>query len=108
MKLQEFRTRLEDFEERVARELLHHCAGRSQSLQIASIYSDFRDICVPDAYRDINREIDQTPDWRAGRFLKEIWETGQMYTTDEMSREIGLGPIEPHLLTAGFREGLSL
>jgi len=44
----------------------------------------------------------------AGRFLKEIWETGQLYTADELSREIGLGPLEPQILTAALREGLSL
>ena len=27
----------------------------------------------------------------AGRFLKEIWETGQLYSVDELCREIGLG-----------------
>jgi len=30
---------------------------------------------------------------RAGDFLKEIWETGDRYTADQMANEIGIGPI---------------
>ena len=30
---------------------------------------------------------------RAGSFLKEIWETGDRYTADEMAAQIGIGPI---------------
>jgi hypothetical protein len=30
---------------------------------------------------------------RAGSFLKEVWETGDLYTADEMADQIGLGPI---------------
>jgi hypothetical protein len=30
---------------------------------------------------------------RAGYFLKEIWETGDRYTADEMATQIGIGPI---------------
>jgi hypothetical protein len=30
---------------------------------------------------------------KAGDFLKEIWETGDRYTADEMADQIGLGPI---------------
>jgi oligoendopeptidase F len=30
---------------------------------------------------------------RAGSFLKEIWETGDRYTADEMASQIGIGPI---------------
>ena len=30
---------------------------------------------------------------RAGDFLKEIWETGDRYTADEMATQIGIGPI---------------
>jgi oligoendopeptidase F len=31
---------------------------------------------------------------RAGDFLKQIWETGDRYTADEMAAQIGIGPIE--------------
>jgi len=34
----------------------------------------------------------------AGKFLKEIWETGQSYSADELSREIGLGPLDLQVL----------
>ena len=37
----------------------------------------------------------------AGKFLKEIWETGQFYSADELSREIGLGPLDPQVLSGG-------
>lgn len=30
---------------------------------------------------------------RAGDFLKQIWETGDRYTADEMASQIGIGPI---------------
>jgi hypothetical protein len=43
----------------------------------------------------------------AGRFLKEIWETGQSYSADELSREIGLGTLDPQVLAGALREGLS-
>jgi hypothetical protein len=42
----------------------------------------------------------------AGRFLKEIWETGQLYSVDELCREIGLGQLEPQLLTDDLISGL--
>ncbi len=31
---------------------------------------------------------------RAGDFLKQIWETGDRYTADEMASQIGIGPIQ--------------
>jgi hypothetical protein len=42
----------------------------------------------------------------AGRVLKEIWETGQLYTAEELSREIGLGPLDPHVLAQRLQQGL--
>jgi hypothetical protein len=30
---------------------------------------------------------------RAGDFLKELWETGDRYTADEMAAQVGIGPI---------------
>ena len=30
---------------------------------------------------------------KAGNFLKEIWETGERHTADEMASLIGIGPI---------------
>ena len=42
----------------------------------------------------------------AGRFLKEIWETGQLYSVDELCREIGLGQLEPQVLTDDLISGL--
>jgi hypothetical protein len=30
----------------------------------------------------------------AGNLLKEMWETGDRYTADEMAAQIGIGPIE--------------
>jgi hypothetical protein len=39
---------------------------------------------------------------RAGRFLQEIWETGDRYTADEMASQIGIGPISFDLLMDEF------
>jgi hypothetical protein len=42
----------------------------------------------------------------AANFLKEIWETGQLYTADELSREIGMGDLNPQVLADELAEGL--
>jgi hypothetical protein len=42
----------------------------------------------------------------AGGFLKEIWETGQLYRAEELCREIGIGDPEPQILADELREGL--
>lgn len=39
---------------------------------------------------------------RAGAFLKDIWETGDRYTADEMAAQIGIGPIEFDALANEF------
>jgi len=44
---------------------------------------------------------------RAGNFLKEIWETGDRYTADEMASQIGVGPIDLELLTEDFLKALA-
>jgi hypothetical protein len=43
---------------------------------------------------------------RAGDFLKEIWETGDRYTADEMADQIGIGPITFHPLIKEFNAAL--
>jgi hypothetical protein len=43
---------------------------------------------------------------KAGNFLKEIWETGDRYTADEMASQIGLGPISFDLLIGEFNQAL--
>ncbi len=43
---------------------------------------------------------------RAGNFLKEIWETGDRYTADEMAVQIGTGPITFDLLIDEFNRAL--
>ena len=43
---------------------------------------------------------------RAGNFLKEIWETGDRYTADEMAAQIGVGPISFDLLIDEFNQAL--
>jgi hypothetical protein len=43
---------------------------------------------------------------RAGAFLKEIWETGDRYTADEMASEIGIGPIRFDPLIDEFNAAL--
>jgi hypothetical protein len=43
---------------------------------------------------------------RAGNFLKEIWETGDRYTADEMAAQIGIGPIAFDLLIDEFNQAL--
>jgi len=43
---------------------------------------------------------------RAGDFLKEIWETGDRYTADEMAAQIGIGPIRFDPLIDEFNEAL--
>jgi hypothetical protein len=42
----------------------------------------------------------------ASSFLKEIWETGFLYSAEELCREIGLGNLEPQVLTDQLWEGL--
>jgi oligoendopeptidase F len=39
-------------------------------------------------------------------FLKEIWETGYLYSADELCREIGIGKIEPQILADELAGGL--
>ena len=43
---------------------------------------------------------------RAGDFLKEIWETGDRYTADEMASQIGVGTISFELLIEEFNSTL--
>jgi hypothetical protein len=43
---------------------------------------------------------------RAGAFLKEIWETGDRYTADEMASDIGIGPIRFDPLIDEFNAAL--
>jgi len=42
----------------------------------------------------------------AGGFLKEIWETGLLYSADELCREIGFSELDPQILAeeCGLRE----
>jgi hypothetical protein len=42
----------------------------------------------------------------AAAFLKEIWETGLLYSADELCREIGIGALEPEILAEKLAEGL--
>jgi hypothetical protein len=42
----------------------------------------------------------------AGAFLKEIWETGDRYTADEMAAQIGIGPIDFDPLADEFNSAL--
>jgi hypothetical protein len=42
----------------------------------------------------------------AGRFLKEIWETGFLYSLEELCAEIGLGGLDPQPLFDELRRGL--
>ncbi len=45
-------------------------------------------------------------DRAAGSFLKEIWETGMLYSADELSREMGLGPLDGEALQDEITEDL--
>ena len=40
----------------------------------------------------------------AAGFLKEIWETGQLYRADEVGREIGFGELDPQVLAGELQE----
>ncbi|HKV42251.1 MAG TPA: hypothetical protein VJX67_23815 [Blastocatellia bacterium] len=42
----------------------------------------------------------------AGKFLKEIWETGERYTAEEMASQIGIGPIRFDRLIDEFTAAL--
>jgi oligoendopeptidase F len=44
---------------------------------------------------------------RAGDFLKQIWETGDRYTADEMASQIGIGPIQFDSLIDEFNATLA-
>ena len=41
----------------------------------------------------------------AAGFLKEIWETGQLYSADELAREIGAGCLDPQILADDLSGG---
>jgi hypothetical protein len=43
---------------------------------------------------------------KAGMFLKEIWETGQLYAAEELAKEIGVGPLDSQVLTDELLLGL--
>lgn len=43
---------------------------------------------------------------RAGNFLKELWHTGNRYTTEELAAQIGLGPLIIEPLEVEFLAGL--
>jgi hypothetical protein len=43
---------------------------------------------------------------QAGDLLKEIWNSGQLYTADELARELGLGGLDPDRLAEDLRAGL--
>ncbi len=43
----------------------------------------------------------------AAAFLKEIWETGQLYRADELCGEIGIGKLDPQALADEISEGLN-
>ncbi|HKP12701.1 MAG TPA: hypothetical protein VJZ91_11340, partial [Blastocatellia bacterium] len=43
---------------------------------------------------------------RAGNFLKELWETGDRYSADEMAAQIGIGPLSFDLVADEFNEAL--
>ncbi len=43
---------------------------------------------------------------RAGNFLKEMWETGDRYTADEMASQLGLGPVSFDPLIEEFNRAL--
>ena len=43
---------------------------------------------------------------QAGNFLKEIWETGDRYTADEMAAQIGIGPLAFDRLIEEFNQAL--
>jgi len=45
---------------------------------------------------------------RAGAFLKDIWETGDRYTADEMASQIGIGAIDFDPLADEFNSTLKL
>jgi hypothetical protein len=86
MKLQEFRTRLETFEMRVSREWLRYYSGLSDVLQIVSVYSEFQDLCTPDAYREVQREIEQVPEWLQSR-RKGLRKLGAIVLQNHLSRK---------------------
>ncbi len=43
---------------------------------------------------------------RAGDFLKQMWETGDRHTADEMASQVGVGPTSFELLIDGFNRTL--
>lgn len=43
---------------------------------------------------------------RTGNFLKEVWETADRYTADELAAQIGIGPIDFDPLIEEFNEAL--
>jgi len=44
---------------------------------------------------------------KAGSFLREIWETGQLYRLEELSAQIGTGPLDPDVLAGDLLQELT-
>jgi hypothetical protein len=57
----------------------------------------------------LEREIDE--EWyrsgRAGRFLIDRWREGQRYTAEELARFLGFAGLDPSMLVAELRAGLT-
>lgn len=56
----------------------------------------------------IHTRYGKIPNHSASGFLKEIWETGHLYSANELCREIGIGTLEPQILADELSGGLHL
>ncbi|HWN98489.1 MAG TPA: hypothetical protein VNS63_04395 [Blastocatellia bacterium] len=66
-------------------------------------YTNFNAACLSEYY------LFGTRWWtsrRAGDYLKQMWETGDRHTADEMAAQIGVGPISFELLIDEFNRAL--
>jgi hypothetical protein len=62
MQIGEYRKRLEEFDESLSRELYYYYSGVKALLETRGLYSDYSDLSSADMVREIESEIERTPE----------------------------------------------
>jgi hypothetical protein len=76
MQIESYRTRLEDFEQSLNRELFRYYSGLKEQLELTSVYADHSDFLSLDSVREIKSELENTADSFSSRrkSLKKLHE----------------------------------
>ncbi len=67
MQIEEYRTRLENFDEALKLELYQYYSGLKEHLDIVNLYSDNSDFFAPDSIREVESELDRTSEYCTSR-----------------------------------------